>query len=74
MSSNIKEELSEAYKKWEKEVETVSSCCGYGHYEENLICENCGEHCSAEPEMPFNEWVEEEISSDCGYDQVIAND
>ena len=29
-------------------TETVSSCCGAGHYGPNLICEECGEHCGAE--------------------------
>jgi hypothetical protein len=31
-------------------TETVSNCCGAGHYEDNMICEDCGEHCGAEPE------------------------
>jgi len=28
--------------------DTVSNCCGAGHHDENMICEDCGEHCGAE--------------------------
>lgn len=31
-------------------TETVSNCCGTGHFGDNMICEECGEHCSSEKE------------------------
>ena len=60
---SIKAELESAYKVWEKEVELVSSCCGaetWEMYQSKLgRCSKCKENCTVEPEMPFNEWLEE---------------
>ena len=41
-------QLSTEYATGEREEETVSNCCGAGHHNENMICEDCGEHCGAE--------------------------
>ena len=45
--------------------ESVSDCCGAGHYNENMICEDCGEHCGVEQaeEIPGFEGTREALNN-----------
>lgn len=58
---NLSADRAEAFKLYKKGVSMVSHCCGYGTYGDYLMCEKCKEHCSQEPEILFEDWLEEMI-------------
>ena len=57
---NIDAELAEARKEYDRGVPFVSSCCSWGVDEGGNKCMKCGENCTSEPEMTFEEWLQEQ--------------
>lgn len=61
---NIQAELAECKIQYDKEVSMVSNCCSARTSEpdkNNLaFCLDCKEHCIAEQEMTFEDWLDEQ--------------
>jgi len=64
MSNPTREaELHLAKAQYNSEVSMVSNCCGWSTSEADASlmarCGGCGEGCVVEPEMTFEDWLEE---------------